>query len=346
MSSPDLPGISHWCQYDKHDECGGSPGCKCECHQQKPAHVSHSRVEAYLQCQRKEYYSYGMKLQLKKGSLALNLGSTIHSCLEVLYRHVLSAGANLKRQREAYPQAVEKMWKHVDELYRTGWTDNEKRASLRQILEGYLAREPFIDNEWSDDSRQWLVLAVEKEFNFEYAPGERYPFVVDLILKDPRGRLVVVDHKGTYDFYSEIEVALKPQIPKYIGALRALGYKIHSGMYNMLRTRPAPVKTKRKPEEWAKTLPVEATPARIERTIEDQLVIAGTLMDLDKLNPEEREQTAVRSAAGTDICSRMCDFRELCNAQLNGDNTQILMKNLYQIKPKRAKIEVSTEADD
>ena len=328
----------------EHEKCSGS----CICEHVKPSSVSHSRVEAYLQCQRKEYYSYGMKLQLKKTSLALGLGSAVHECREVLYRHVLSAGPNLKRQRDIYPAAVEKMLEHIEKLYKEGWEDSPKRAPLRDILTNYLAHEPFIDNAWADDSRQWLVLAVEAEFNFEYDPENqgRYPFVVDLILKDPRGRMVVVDHKGAYDFYSEVEVDLKPQIPKYIGALRALGYKIHSGMYNLLRTRPAPVKTKRKPEDWTKTMPVEASPTRIERTIEDQLVIAGTLLDLDRVTPEEREQLAVRSAAGTDICTRMCDFRELCIAQLRGDNTAILMKNMFQLKPKRPKIEVSEDTEE
>lgn len=327
-----------------HDKCSGS----CSCEHVKPSSVSHSRVEAYLQCQRKEFYSYGMRLQTKKTSMALHLGSALHECLEALYRHVLSAGANLDRQRAIYPQAVEKLWAHVDKLYREGFEDNSKRASLREILTSYLKREPFIDNAWSDDTRQWLILAVETEFSFEYDPENkgRYPFVVDLIAKDPGGRLVVIDHKGVYDFYTDTDADLKPQIPKYIGALRALGYKVNGGMYNMLRTRPAPVKTTRKPEDWAKVLRVDPSPTRVERTMVEQIAIAGTLMELDALSPEERDQNAVRSAAGTDTCTRMCDFRDLCIYQLRGDSTAILMKNLFERKPKRAKIEVSEDLTD
>ena len=312
----------------------------------EPSAVSHSRVEAYQSCKRKEFYSYSRKLQKKETSLALHLGTTLHECLQVLYSHVLSAGPNLDRQRKIYPEAVLLMWEHVDKLYREGWEDSEKRATLREILEGYLQREPFIDRGWDTDTRQWLILAVEKEFNFEYDPETKsqYPFVVDLIAKAPNGRLIVVDHKGLFGFYNEEDAELKPQIPKYIGALRALGYKIHSGMYNMLRTRPAPKTKKRTAKEWTDTLPVEATVQRITRTMEEQITNAYELMVLDEMEPEERDRLAVRTAAGTDTCKKFCDFRDLCTAELSGRSTAIMLKSRFEPKKKRDKIEVSEEA--
>lgn len=308
--------------------------------------VSHSRVESYLSCQRKEYYSYGRKIRAKKAGLALTLGTEVHAALEVLYRHVLSAGSNRAKQRAAYPQAVEKVWEHIEKRYAEGWEDDAKRAPLRDIIEHYLEREPFIDRGWDDDSRPWLILAVEKEFRFVYDPetGDSYPFVVDLIVIDPNGKIIVVDHKGLYDLYRAEEIELKPQIPKYIGALRSLGYKVAGGMYNMLRTRPAPKTTVRKAEGWTRTAPVVVTADRIIRTVEEQLTVSAQLMQLDTLDPEEREQLAVRSAAGTDTCQRMCDFRDLCTAELMGRNTAIMLKSQYEKKPKRDKIEVTPEA--
>lgn len=342
----DLPGKSIWCQRDEHDDCGGAPGCECSCHEEKLGKaVSHSRVEAYLQCQRKEFYSYGRKLRARTPGLALNLGTNLHAALEVLYSTVLAAGANKTAQRAAYPAAVDAMWEFVENLYSSGWEDDDRRAGVREILENYLKREPFIDREWADDKTPYQILAVEREFNFEYDPenGGSYPFVVDLIVFDPQGRMVIVDHKGLYDFYSTDDVMLKPQIPKYIASLRALGYKVHRGMYNMLRTRPAPKKSVRKAWEWTDSLDVDATPARVERTMTEQVIIANHLEDLDRLSPEDREQLAVRSAAGTDTCKRMCDFRDLCVAELRGDQTALLLKTQYETKPKRAHIEVSDE---
>lgn len=308
--------------------------------------VSHSRVESYLSCQRKEYYSYGRKIQSRKHGMALSLGTEIHAALEVLYRTVLEAGGTKEKQKAAYAGAVEAMWSYVDKRYEDGWEDSEKRASLREILTNYLKREPFIDRGWDSDKRQWLIFAVEKEFNFEYDPdtGSQYPFVVDLIVLSPINKIVIVDHKGLYMMYDEDDIELKPQIPKYIAALRSLGYKIHSGMYNMLVTRPAPKTSKRSPDQWTKTMPVLPTATRVIRTLEEQVEIAQHLQHLDTLDDDERELLAVRSAAGTDTCKRMCDFRAICTAELSGRSTTVLMNSQYEPKKSRDKIEVSEEA--
>lgn len=309
--------------------------------------VSHSRVESFLSCQRKEYYSYGMKIEPVKASTGQGLGTLGHEMLQVLYGTVLEAGSTAAKQKAAYPGAVIKMWEAVDKVYKEGYEDPPKRAGLRQILENYLEQEPFIDRTWSEDKRPWVILAVEKEFNFRYddSPGEgeagQYPFVIDVIARDPNKKIVVVDHKFTYDFYSTDDVELKPQIVKYIGALRSLGFKVHYGMYNLLRTREAP-KTKARPvEEWTKTIPVRASLTRVQRTMTEQILIANTVKSLDLLDEEERDLMAVRSAAGSDTCIRMCSFRDLCIEQLRGGNTQLLLTTYYKPKKKREHIEVS-----
>lgn len=315
--------------------------------------VSHSRVESYNQCKRKEYYSYGMKIARLKVSAALSLGTTGHALLQVLYSTVLAAGPSKAAQKAAYPAAVEAMLAEMDRLYSSGeWEDKPKRATLREIINAYLEREPFIDNAWSNDRRQWQILAVEKEFNFEYLPNEdpeqagRYPFVVDLIARSPFGKVVIIDHKLVYDLYNDDKVALMPQLPKYVGALRALGFPADEALYNMLRTRPAPVKTKREPEDWTRTLPVEVTLTRVMRTMEEQVEMAFELEELDDLDDEQRDARAVRSAAGSDICQRMCDFRQICVEQLRGGNTEILMRTVYGPKPKREPIAVTQTEDE
>ena len=310
--------------------------------------ISHSRVESFLRCARQEYYSYSRKLQKQQTSVALGLGSAIHSVLEALYRHVLvTGGMNLKRQKAAYPDGVRAALAKVEELYEGGFEDSDKRAPLRLIIEKYLQREPFIDNAWrDDDDRQWLIMAVEKEFRIEWDPETKssYPFVVDLLVKDPDGYVIVIDNKGVYDLYSFEETELMPQIPKYIGALRALGFKIGNyGVYNMLRTRPEP-KTKARPlTEWARFLDFKITGTRVLRTFDEQVVASQLVNELDQLDPDTRDRRAIRTH-NKDICVRMCDFRELCVSELAGRNTAVLLKSVYMPKKKRDKIEISKEA--
>ena len=332
------------CQQGEHEACQVT---LCNCAHEKELTISHSRVESFLRCARQEYYSYGRKLQKQETSVALGLGSAIHSVLETLYRHVLvTGGMNLKRQKAAYPDAVKAALARVEELYAEGFTDSERRAPLRLIIEKYLQREPFIDNEWrEDDNRQWLIMAVEKEFRIEWDPETKssYPFVVDLLAKDPDGYIIVIDNKGVYDLYSFEETELMAQIPKYIGALRALGYKIGNyGVYNMLRTRPDP-KTKERPlSEWAMALDFKVSGTRVLRSFDEQVVASQLVHELDQLSPEDRDRRAIRTH-NKETCERMCDFRELCVAELRGSNTAVLLRSTYQTKTKRDKIEVSRE---
>lgn len=344
MSTPEFTSVCLYCMDGKHDECSGS----CKCLHVKDLSVSHSRVEAFLRCTRQEYYGYGRKLQRIETSIALSLGTAIHSVLEALYRHVLEAGMSKKRQRDAYPEAVKKALSRVDELYAEGFTDSEKRAPLRLIIEKYLEREPFIDNSWrEDDDRQWLVMAVEKEFSLVWddETNAQYPFVIDLIMKDPDGYTIVVDNKGVYDLYSYDDTQLMPQIPKYIGALRALGYKVGNyGVYNMLRTRPAPKTKERKPEEWSFALSFDISATRVQRSFMEQVSASRIVHELDSLTAEDRDLRALR-VNNKDICNRICDFRDLCVEELRGGNTAILLKSEYQAKKKRPTIAVSPDVE-
>lgn len=203
--------------------------------------VSHSRVDSYLRCRRQEYYGYALKLRKVAAAPALRLGSAGHHLLDVLYSTVKAGGGTAAKQKAAYPGAVKAMWDELDKMYSEGFQDIDNRATLREILENYLKREPFIDRGWSDDKRVRTILAVEKEFRLVWddETGASYPFIVDLIIRDPSGRMIVVDNKFVYDFYSIEAAQLMPQLPKYIGALRGLGYKVaNEGIYNMIRTRP------------------------------------------------------------------------------------------------------------
>lgn len=307
--------------------------------------ISHSRVDAYLSCRRKEFYGYSRKLQRVETSTGLALGSAGHEALAVLYSTVLAAGTSLVKQRKAYPDAVKAMWAHVDKTYKEGFEDGDRRAPLRLILEKYLQREPFIDRTWADDKRQYLILAVEKEFNLEYDPenGGQYPFVVDLIVRDPEKRFVVVDHKFVYDFYRYEATELMPQIPKYIGALRALGYKVAGyGFYNMIRTRPD-TKAGRPLDEWSFNMDIQVSGQRVQRSFQEQIDAALELEELDELDEETRDRKAWR--VGNSMVCQGCPFKELCSTELRGGNVEVLLRSEYKVKEKRAHIEVSEEVD-
>lgn len=195
--------------------------------------VSHSEVDSYLLCRRKHYYGYTLSLRRVRESMSLAMGSLGHKLLETFYAHILEH-TDLKDQAnaEVWDAAVEAATEVFRQEVKDGFEQPDNRADLLELFLRYVEHEALI-------REGWTILAVEKKFNLEYDPDNqlRYPFVVDLIARDPKGKIVVIDHKFVYDFYSYEDSQMQPQIPKYIGALRGLGFKVDYGAYNMLRTR-------------------------------------------------------------------------------------------------------------
>lgn len=299
--------------------------------------VSHSEIESFLQCRRKHYYSYGLSIERVNTSNALARGTAGHAVLESFYRTLLSAGPDPKLQRLAFDNALSVAWQTFNELP-TGY-DDSRHLELQAILfDWYFPNEPFV-------RQGWQVLAVEKEFNLEYDPDThaQYPFVVDLILFDPMGATVVVDHKFVYDFYSIRDTRLMPQIPKYIGALRGLNYRVDYGVYNMLRTRPLKTSSKNDVLDRSLTLEMHPSGQRVMRSFEEQIGAAREVQARKALPIEEQEKIAYRTANKT-VCQH-CSFVDICEIELEGGNAPLMLKSEYRPRKRRNHIEVSDDAD-
>lgn len=351
--------------------------------------ISHSRVQGYLDCRRKEFYGYNRSLRKVQTSDSLFFGSAVHSVLEVYYKVILDMGGKgktaevLKAQQQSTGYARTQAMMKVEELYRGDYDDIEGKPNLRRTMERYFDEaEPFV-------SKGYRVLAIEKEFSLEYDEDteSEFRFIVDLLLEDPDGYYVVVDHKTTYDWYSEIEINMNGQIPKYIGALRGIGYKVAYGIYNFIRTRPMagdkmlkpqlviavnnaiidgggfpesdydkPVEkltvaaleeiaesygivTKTEPE-WTKcfqTVEFKPTATRVARTFEEQVAVGAEIQARELLPLKVLDKTSYRSL-NKKICE-WCEFQQLCEAELSGVSTKLLLETEYETKPKRDKAE-------
>lgn len=196
--------------------------------------TSHSEVESYLLCRRKHFYGYTRRLQRVTESSSLAMGTAGHAILEAFYGRILEAGDTLELQQAAFDDALEVAEKEYLAIMDEGYEDKDaKRTTLYDLLfNWYFPNEPLV-------KKGWRIYAVEAEFNLLYDEENElsYPFKVDLIARDPDGKAVVIDHKFVWDFYNYEASELQPQIPKYIGALRALNFKVDYGMYNQLRSR-------------------------------------------------------------------------------------------------------------
>jgi hypothetical protein len=301
--------------------------------------VSHSEVDSYLLCRRKHYYGYGLSLQRVRESSSLATGTAGHRILEAFYRTIVDAGLTVEEQQAGFHKAIDAALATYEEILAEGYEDGDRRAKLKDILfdreYGYFNNEFFVNN-------GWRILAVEAEYNLLYDDDTQasYPFVVDLIVQDPEGAYVVIDHKFVYDFYTPESTDLQPQIPKYIGALRALGHEVAYGAYNMLRTRKTKEVT---PESNHFFMILKPNATRITTTFMEQLGVAAEIQALKELPLDVQEKRAYRTANKM-IC-QSCSFRDLCSTELMGGNVELMKKTEYKIR-ERKEFSLPTEMDD
>ena len=280
--------------------------------------VSHSEVDNYLLCRRKHYYGYTKSLQRVKESAALAMGTAGHKVLEVFYKAILE-GRN-------FDQALAEAKAVADELRAEVQTPTGRANIFDTLFDFYFPNEPYV-------KQGWTILAVEKEFNLEYDPENElsYPFVVDLIATSPEGKTVVIDHKFVYDFYNYEASIMQPQIPKYVGALRALNYKIDYGMYNMIRTRKL-----KEPDfdSMCQRLDVKPEAERVTQVFTEQIAVASEIQEIKQLSEEQQNARAYR-VANKMVC-QSCSFIDICRTELSGGNTKLMIETEYKIRERKA----------
>jgi hypothetical protein len=151
-----------------------------------------------------------------------------------------------------------------------------------------------------------------------------------MIVEDPEGRYVVIDHKFVYDFYTPEQTDLQPQIPKYIGALRAMNHQIAYGAYNMVRTRKLKTPTA---DSMQYFMILKPNTDRVLNTFMEQLGVAAEIQALKELTIEEQNKRAYRTA--NKMVCQSCSFRDICSTELIGGNTKLMLKTEYKIRERR-----------
>lgn len=279
--------------------------------------VSHSEVDSYLLCRRKHYYGYTKSLQRVKESSSLAMGVAGHKVMEVFYTAILN--------KSSFDEALKLATETCNELRKEVAIPSNRENIFDTLLNIYFPNEPLVKEGWE-------ILAVEKQFNLEYDPENQsqYPFVVDLIAKSPEGKVVVIDHKFVYDFYNYEASIMQPQIPKYVGALRALNYKIDHGAYNMIRTRKMKESTAENMIQW---LDVKPEPERVRQVFVEQIAVATEIQRIKEL-PEEQQDAGAYRVANKMVC-QSCSFLDLCRTELTGGNSKLMIETEYTIRERK-----------
>lgn len=289
--------------------------------------VSHSEVESYLSCERKHYYGYGLEIQRRWNSDSLQRGTIGHLFLEHYFSFRMEEGSSPevheKAKKATFAFAAKYMQDHPDEI-------GLATEALNCVIFFFQ----------SDCLMDYDVLGVEKEYVLEVVDPLDMPFKIDAILRHKHTQaIVVVDFKFLKDFYSEDHTELMPQLPKYVGGLRAKALPVHAAAYLMLRTGGAKGET-----DWQKKIKwmlVPLSDARVQRTFEEQVIASMRIQKRKQMVVEQGEaglfawsKDALR-VFNSMICQN-CSFKSLCIAELNDAQPNMVLDQEYV---KRERIE-------
>jgi len=173
----------------------------------------------------------------------------------------------------------------------------EMATELRTLLSEYVMYT-------SDEFNEWEILSVEQEFVIE-----DFPFTPDIIKRNRvSGEVVLSDHKFLYNFYNANKVNLFPQLPKYVGGLRDIGYRVDYAEYNMIRYRKDGV-------EKFKRMRMDIPEVRIEKYQHEQEVVKNRINSFKAMSMDEWEQLVLRTA--NSFTCNSCPFFDLCQTDLD-----------------------------
>jgi CRISPR/Cas system-associated exonuclease Cas4 (RecB family) len=265
-----------------------------------PDLISHSDIDAYLVCRRKEYYGGRKRLTRKQHSDSLNRG--------ILTHEIMAAYFETYRDTNDHAAATKAGMDALIESYSKGY-DITTMAEVKRLFVAFTAKELF---------KGWLILDIERKVYLEIDPTLTYPFTLDLRAVDPSGRYALIDTKTTYNFYSPEQVDLLPQIPKYMGALRALGERADYGMYLQLRTREKKDETV---DDIVRLTKFDPTVERLQRSFRDHVMAAKDVQTFRAMDDNDADVYAYRTANSM-VC-KSCSFASICISELKGNTDEI-----------------------
>jgi hypothetical protein len=218
-----------------------------------------------------------------------------------------------------------------------GFPEDERRNAV-QLLANRMAIDPSIDmlelmktrdlvlgylDHWAEkDDERYEVLAVETKFSVPMIDDIfSLAGTIDVIFRDLEdGSIVPVDHKSSYNFWTDDQAGISGQFLKYIYALRAQGHNVKRFMINQLRTRELKPGNELYRRTW-----IRPTDNRIRAAIAQHVQVGSEIMEFRK-DPIKEAAIPIYDKYG---CAN-CPFFQVCDSDTEGANTDHLIASEYQ----------------
>jgi RecB family exonuclease len=272
--------------------------------------ISNSEVATWLQCKRKYFYEYILDLEPKVLSAALTKGNILHAVLEAYYLEKMDGSS--EDECRAAGNAV------VTRLASQPGVDILELAKARDLAMAYF------DHYMEADTDRYEIVAVETKFAVPMIEDVfSLAGTIDAIFLDKEdGTHVPVDHKSSYNFWTDEQAGISGQFVKYFYALGERGFNVKRFMINQLRTRELKPGNELFRRSW-----VRPTDTRIRNVIAQHVQVGSEIM--------EYRRDPVKAAAipifDKYLCSN-CPFLSLCDSDSNGAPIEYMIEAEFQKK--------------
>lgn len=181
---------------------------------------SNAKIKQYRRCPRAFYYKYILGIKKRTPALPLKRGSWIHELLMVHYD-----GHDWKEKHHELTAKFNELFEEEREEY------GDLPGECHRIFTSYLMH-------WARQDKHLRVVDSELDEEVELPNGERFNFIIDLIVEEPDGGLWLWDHKTHKTFAPEGFMLIDAQLARYFWAAEKMGYRPLRGiLFNELITQ-------------------------------------------------------------------------------------------------------------
>jgi CRISPR/Cas system-associated exonuclease Cas4 (RecB family) len=272
--------------------------------------ISNSEVSTWLHCKRKYFYEYVLDLEPRVQSGPLTKGNIIHELLEQYYLEKMDDSPE-----DMCKAAIQT---HINKLAIQPGVDILELAKIRDLVLAYT------QHYMESDAERYEVIAVETKFAVPMIDDVfALAGTIDAIFLDKEdGTHVAVDHKSSYNFWTDDQAQISGQFVKYVYALRARGFNVKRFMVNQLRTRDLKPGNELFRRAW-----VRPSDNRIKAVIAQHVTVGSEIMEF-RQNPVKETATPIYDKYG---CSN-CPFLFLCDSDTEGAPVDYLIQAEFQKK--------------
>lgn len=267
-----------------------------------PYNVSNSEAIAFISCKRMWEFAFGFNLAQKVTPKPLARGTLGHSAFE--------AYVNARLGGDSHESAVQAGLAVM-------------QAAMSYILPDIIMEVQFLWTRYMSSHNgwpEWELVGTEQRVDLQLTETLAMPIRYDLMVREKNtGKLKIVDYKFTYDFWKPSDHDLNPQMPKYIGVMKANGEPVEGGFLEEIRTRN--MKNLDPRGLWKRT-PYNPPLAKIQQMLRQHVAISMAIEQYKTTGtPEERLRNSIPVLNKYGAC-QFCNFKEPCNS-LNSGVTDI-----------------------